>query len=137
LWNRLYAALYVRTADDGQTYGLDDLDPLLWENSPYLLTEPRYQQVLDLLNEFLNKRGEKLIALPLNCTFRDYLTVGPDRLTLDGSRVSAQVLVHWSRVMRSPHGSLPWIIRFLSHSGSRRGSSSSFCKCGRPLGPYC
>jgi hypothetical protein len=65
LWNRLYAALYVRTADDGQAYGLDDLDPLLWENSRYLLTEPRYQQVLDLLNEFLNKRGEKLIAVPL------------------------------------------------------------------------
>jgi hypothetical protein len=65
LWNRLYAALYVRTTDDGQSYGQDALDPLLWENSSYLLTEPRYQQVLGLLNEFLDKRGEKLIAYPL------------------------------------------------------------------------
>src|SRR5262249_16486293 len=45
LWNRLYAALYVRTTDDGQSHGQDELDPLLWENSTYLLTEPRYQQV--------------------------------------------------------------------------------------------
>ena len=65
LWNRLYAALYVRIADEGQAYGLDDLDPLLWENSRHLLTEPRYRQVLDLLNEFLDERGEKLITLPL------------------------------------------------------------------------
>src|SRR5262249_28488537 len=65
LWNRLYAALYVRTTDDGQSYGQDELDPLLWETSTYLLTEPRYQQVLGLLNEFLDRRGEKLIAHPL------------------------------------------------------------------------
>jgi hypothetical protein len=65
LWNRLYAALYVRTTDDGQSHGQDELDPLLWENSTYLLTEPRYQQVLGLLNEFLDRRGEKLIAHPL------------------------------------------------------------------------
>ncbi len=65
LWNRLYAALYVRTTDDGQSLGQDELDPLLWENSTYLLREPRYQQVLGLLNEFLERRGERLIAQPL------------------------------------------------------------------------
>jgi hypothetical protein len=65
LWNRLYVALYVRTTDDGQPYGQDELDPLLWENSTYLLTEPRYQRVLGLLNEFLERRGEKLVAHPL------------------------------------------------------------------------
>src|SRR5579872_3016845 len=65
LWNRLYAALYVRTTDDGQSHGQDGLDPLLWEDSTYLLTEPRYHQVLSLLNEFLDRRGEKLIAHPL------------------------------------------------------------------------
>jgi len=65
LWNRLYAALYVRASDDGQSYGQDELDPLLWENSTYLLTEPRYQKILGLLNEFLDRRGEELIAQPL------------------------------------------------------------------------
>jgi hypothetical protein len=65
LWNRLYAALYVRATDDGHFFGQDDLDPLLWENSTYLLTGPRYQQVLGLLTDFLDKRGERLIADPL------------------------------------------------------------------------
>src|SRR5262249_8731983 len=65
LWNRLYAAIYVRSTDEGHSHGQDELDPLLWENSTYLLTEPRYQQVLGLLNEFLDRRGEKLIAHPL------------------------------------------------------------------------
>jgi hypothetical protein len=65
LWNRLYAAIYVRTTDDGQVYGRDELDPLLWETSTYLLREPRYHQVLDLQNEFLDKRGDKLITHPL------------------------------------------------------------------------
>ena len=42
LWNRLYDALYVRTTEDGQSLGRGELDPLLWESSTYLLTEPRY-----------------------------------------------------------------------------------------------
>lgn len=65
LWNRLYAALYVRAAEDGQSYGQDELDPLLWENSTYLLAEPRYQLVFGLLNEFLEKHGETLVTQPL------------------------------------------------------------------------
>ena len=65
LWNRLYDALYVRITDDGQSFGQGELDPLLWENSTYLLTEPRYQLVLSLLNEFLDKDGEKLSDQPL------------------------------------------------------------------------
>ena len=65
LWNRLYAALYVRTTDDGRSYGQDNLDPFLWPSSTYLLSEPRHGQVLAILNEFLEKRGENLIAQPL------------------------------------------------------------------------
>jgi hypothetical protein len=65
LWNRLYAALYVRTTQDGQSYGQDELDPLLWRSSKYLLIKPRYQQAISLLDEFLTKSGEKLIEDPL------------------------------------------------------------------------
>jgi hypothetical protein len=65
LWNRLYAALYIRTTQDGQEYGQDGLDPLLWPSSKYLLTKPRYQQAISLLDEFLTKSGEKLIKDPL------------------------------------------------------------------------
>jgi hypothetical protein len=65
LWNRLYAALYVRTTQDGQSHGQDELDPLLWPSSKYLLTKPRYQQAISLLDEFLTKSGEKRIEDPL------------------------------------------------------------------------
>jgi hypothetical protein len=65
LWNRLYAALFVRTTDDGQSYCLDDLDPLLWPSSTYLLTEPRHGLILSLLDEFSDKHGENLISQPL------------------------------------------------------------------------
>src|SRR5436309_1248902 len=36
LWNRLYGALYLRQAADGQFFGLDQLDPLLWAQSIHL-----------------------------------------------------------------------------------------------------
>lgn len=65
LWNRLYAALYVRSTADGHSFGQDDLDPYLWEDSTYLLREPRYQQAVGLLNEFLDSHGENLVAQPL------------------------------------------------------------------------
>lgn len=65
LWNRLYDALYVRVTEDGQSFGRGELDPLLWEHSTYLLAEPRYSTVLGLLNEFLDKDGEKLSDQPL------------------------------------------------------------------------
>jgi len=65
IWNRLYAALYVRTTKDGQVYGNDELDPFLWPDSKYLLTELRYQQVLALLDEFQATNCAKLIRDPL------------------------------------------------------------------------
>jgi hypothetical protein len=65
LWNRLYAALYVRTTQDGRSYGQDELDPLLWPSSKYLLTKPRSQQAISLLDAFLTEGGEKLIKDPL------------------------------------------------------------------------
>src|SRR5207253_5716493 len=46
LWNCLYAALYVRTTPDGKAYGQDELDPLLWPSSKYLLTKPRHQEAI-------------------------------------------------------------------------------------------
>jgi hypothetical protein len=65
LWNRLYAALYVRTMPDGKAYGEDGLDPLLWPSSKYLLNKPRYEQAISLLDEYLNKKSETHIQEPL------------------------------------------------------------------------
>jgi hypothetical protein len=63
LWNRLHEALYVRL--DGA--GPDDpgeLDPFLWQRSPYAEKGERYQRAAAVLDEFLAERGDRLIADP-------------------------------------------------------------------------
>ena len=65
LWNRLYRSLYRREGRDGRQYGYDELDPLLWPNTKYLLTNPSYQQAVTLLDEFLSTHAERAIANPL------------------------------------------------------------------------
>jgi hypothetical protein len=61
LWNRLHEALYVRL--DGA--GPDDageLDPFLWQRSPYREKGERYQRAAAVLDEFITERGERLIT---------------------------------------------------------------------------
>ncbi len=63
LWNRLHEALYVRL--DGA--GPDDpgeLDPFLWQRSPYQEKGERYKRAAAVLDEFIAERGDKLIADP-------------------------------------------------------------------------
>src|SRR5437773_7749630 len=67
LWNRLHASLFVRVAPDGHEYGADRVDPLLWVGSTYLLQGPTHVQVVKLLKEFIDTRGEQLIRNPLKC----------------------------------------------------------------------
>jgi hypothetical protein len=65
LWNRLHSALFVRTAGGGQSYGQDELDPLLWPKSKFLLAGEHHKHVVTLLDEFLAKDGHRLIKDPL------------------------------------------------------------------------
>lgn len=65
IWNRLYRALYRREARDGREYGYDELDPLLWPDTKYLLTKPAYQQTVSALDEFLSTHAERAITDPL------------------------------------------------------------------------
>jgi hypothetical protein len=65
LWNRLYAAFHVQIGPDGRAYGRDEIDPLLWAESTYLLREPRHQEALALSDELLATSGEGLIHDPL------------------------------------------------------------------------
>jgi hypothetical protein len=65
IWNRLYAMFYVRTASNGREYGFDELDPLLWFDTNYLVTGPSHAQALGLLDEFLRTHAERLINDPL------------------------------------------------------------------------
>ena len=61
IWNRLYRTLYRRESREGRQYGYDELDPLLWVETKYLLTEPANRQALTVLDEFLSTHGEKRI----------------------------------------------------------------------------
>ena len=65
LWNRLHSALFVRTALGGTRFGQDELDPLLWPRSKYLLTGEGHKRAVAVLDEFLAKDGQKLIKDPL------------------------------------------------------------------------
>src|SRR5688572_32017100 len=61
LWNRIHAAMFVRTGPDGKRYGDDRLEPLLWENSQYLLKGEQADRAVAALEEFIrgNERSEE------------------------------------------------------------------------------
>src|SRR5262245_45282490 len=63
LWNRLHQALHVRLDREGLT-DPDELDPLSWHNSPYLVSGASHKQAIALLDEFLAKTGDKLVQDP-------------------------------------------------------------------------
>lgn len=65
MWNRLYRCFYRREGRDGREYGYDELDPLLWWSTKYLLKKPAYQDAIVVLDEFLAEHAENMIADPL------------------------------------------------------------------------
>lgn len=65
LWNRVHRHFTVRTTLSGQEYGFDALDPLLWPNTQYLLTGASHKKALQLCDEFLRVRGDRLVADPV------------------------------------------------------------------------
>ena len=65
LWNRVFRQLYRRTAEDGTEYGSEELDPLLWWDTTYLLEADSHQKAIDVLDEFLSTHAESLIRDPL------------------------------------------------------------------------
>jgi len=65
IWNRLYRALYRRESPDGKEYGFDELDPLLWARTKYLLVDPGYGSAIGVLDEFLTSHGELEVKDPL------------------------------------------------------------------------
>jgi hypothetical protein len=65
LWNRLFHSLYGRTAAGGQEYGRNELDPLLWQGTTYLIKGPSHTLALATLDEFLATNGDQLISDPV------------------------------------------------------------------------
>ena len=65
LWNRLYSAFSLRTAADGKVYGTDELEPILYPQSKFLLAGKQHKEALALLDEFLAKDGGNLVKDPV------------------------------------------------------------------------
>lgn len=65
IWNRLYAALWVRRDSQGTRYGEDSLDPMLWGQSTHLLSGPSHVTALRVLDEFLRTHAENVIQDPV------------------------------------------------------------------------
>ncbi len=66
LWNRLHQALFVRVApDNGEHFGDAELDILFWDTTKHLLVAPSREQSIQVLDEFIRERGERLIRDPL------------------------------------------------------------------------
>ena len=65
IWNRTYACLFVRQAADGSFYGADTPDPLLWDDTAYLLEGSSHRRALSCLDEFLRTHAERALADPL------------------------------------------------------------------------
>ncbi|MCI0588267.1 MAG: hypothetical protein L0323_15665 [Planctomycetes bacterium] len=64
-WELVHRALWVRTEPDGKEHGVDDLDPLLWPQSRYLLEEPAFSRAVSALDAFLATNAERLFPDPL------------------------------------------------------------------------
>jgi len=64
-WNRLYGTLFIRPAWDGKLYGLDEMDPLYWRDTHYLLDGPMHQKVLGVLDDFIQADSARLVTDPL------------------------------------------------------------------------
>ena len=60
-WNRVFRQLYERIGPNGEEVGADELDPLLWFDTTYLLIGDSHQQALQVLDEFLSTHAENLI----------------------------------------------------------------------------
>jgi hypothetical protein len=63
LWNRLHEALQVRLDGEGWA-DPGDLDPFLWQSSPYGEKGERYKRAAAVLDEFIAQKGDRLIADP-------------------------------------------------------------------------
>jgi hypothetical protein len=65
LWNRVHAALLVRTGPDGKDYGHDRLEPLLWGESVHLRKGKPAGRAVAVLEEFIKHEGETLVRDPM------------------------------------------------------------------------
>lgn len=64
VWNRLHDVLYARIGPDGEKYGAERLDPLLWYSTRYLRNGPSHERAQAVMEEFLSTHAERLVDDP-------------------------------------------------------------------------
>jgi len=64
-WNQLYGMLFIRPAWNGKLYGQDEMDPLYWGTTRYLLDGPLHQKALAALDLFIQSGSAQRIKDPL------------------------------------------------------------------------
>jgi hypothetical protein len=64
--------LHVRESPDGREYGSDDVDPLLWRDTQYLLSGKPHREALAVLDKFLTQHAERLITDPVRRAIFQY-----------------------------------------------------------------
>jgi hypothetical protein len=60
-WNQLYGMLFIRPGLDGKLYGLNEMDPLYWSTTRYLLEPPIHQKAVAVLENFIQSNSAQLI----------------------------------------------------------------------------
>jgi hypothetical protein len=65
LWNRLNLTLLDRVAADGRHFGIGELDILFWMNTKHLLEGSSHKRAIAVMDEFIQKKGERLMRDPL------------------------------------------------------------------------
>jgi hypothetical protein len=64
-WNQLHSAFFVREDLPSTRFVPDAIDPPLWYDTEYLLSQPSHRHVMRALDGFLQAHGESLIHDPL------------------------------------------------------------------------
>jgi len=65
IWNRTYGCLFIRQSPDGTEYGVEALDPLLWQQTRHLLIGDSHRSAVACLDEFLRSHAERAVRDPL------------------------------------------------------------------------
>lgn len=65
IWNRVHRRLLERRDRNGNLWGCDDVDPLLWVHTTHLLHGYPYKETVSLLDEFTRTHAERLIRDPV------------------------------------------------------------------------
>ena len=119
LWNRLYSALFLRTAADGKVYGADELEPLLYPQSKFLLTGKQHKETLALLDEFLAKDGPNLIKDPLKRAILQHDLWAVFDWSADPDAADGRETAHLSAERRALQTRLARILRLLASSADQ------------------